>query len=126
MTRASRRFDNRLKRFRALVVALNAILVGIVTQAQQPSTKVNNQQPTTATPAQLPQDSTGPRRIQALLVTEAITSMAAGWVLPYSNSAMVAGRSCIGIRVRHAARLPRLQHPRTRERRKQSLEFPHY
>jgi hypothetical protein len=60
MTGASRRFDSKLKRFRALVVALNVILFGIGTQAQQPSTKVNNRQPTTATPAQLPQDNTGP------------------------------------------------------------------
>ena len=72
MTRASRRFDNGLKRLRALVVGLNVALFAIVAQAQQPSTKVNNQQPTTATPAQLPQNSTGPRRIRAMRVTGAI------------------------------------------------------
>lgn len=72
MKRASRRFDSKLKRFRALMVALNMTLFAIVAQAQQPSTKVNSQPPPTATPAQLPQDNPGPRRIQAVRVTDAI------------------------------------------------------
>ena len=72
MTRALKRFDNRLKRFRALIVALNVTLFAVVAQGQQPSTKVNNQQPTTATPSPLPQDNTGPRRIQAVRVAVAI------------------------------------------------------
>ncbi len=72
MTKTSRRFDNRWKRCRALIVALNVTLFAIIAQAQQPSTKVDTQQPTTATPAQRPQDNTGPRRIQAVRVTDAI------------------------------------------------------
>src|SRR5512143_3818220 len=67
-----KRFDNRLKRFRALIVGVNLTLFAIVTQAQQPSTKSNSQPPPKATPAQLPQDNTEPRRIQALRVTDAI------------------------------------------------------
>jgi hypothetical protein len=39
MTRASKRFDNRLKRFRALIVALNVILFAIVAQGQQTSNR---------------------------------------------------------------------------------------
>jgi hypothetical protein len=72
MTRASRRFDSRLKRFRArLMFALSVSLFAVVAQAQQPSTK-DDTQATVATPAQLPQDSTGPRRIPAMRVTDAI------------------------------------------------------
>jgi len=67
-----KRFDNRLKRFRALIVGLNLTLFAIVTQAQQPSTKSNSQPPPTATTAQLRQDNTEPRRIQAVRVTDAI------------------------------------------------------
>jgi hypothetical protein len=72
MTRALRHFDSGLKRFRALTIALNLTLFAIVGQAQQPSTKVNTPQSTTATPTPLPQNSTGPRRIQAVRVTDAI------------------------------------------------------
>src|SRR6266516_942146 len=72
MTKAPRRFDNSLDRCRAwLVFGLSAILFGVVGQAQQPSTR--EIAPATATaPAQLPRESTGPRRIQAVRVTEAI------------------------------------------------------
>lgn len=72
MTIALKRFENRLKRFRALIVFLNLTLFAIATQAQQPSTKSNSQPPPTATPAQLPQDDTEPQRIQAVRVTDAI------------------------------------------------------
>jgi hypothetical protein len=71
MRRALRRFDNRLKRFRALVVATNLILFAIVAQAQQPSTRENTQA-TPAAPTQLPQDNIGPRRIQVVRVSDAI------------------------------------------------------
>ena len=37
MTRASRRFDNELKRFRALIVTLNVTLLAIVAHAQEPN-----------------------------------------------------------------------------------------
>jgi Domain of unknown function (DUF5916)/Carbohydrate family 9 binding domain-like len=72
MTRASRRFDNELKRFRALIIALNMTLFAGVVHGQQASTKVNHQQPTTATPAPLLQDNIGPRQIRAVPVTGAI------------------------------------------------------
>ena len=42
----------------------------LVAQAQQPATKENSQQ--AGTPAQLPRESTGPRRIKALRVTDEI------------------------------------------------------
>src|SRR5258705_12405204 len=71
MTKALRRFDNRLKCFWALPIALNVTLFASVAQAQQPSTKENTRA-TTATPAQLSQDNTGPRRIQAVRVIDAI------------------------------------------------------
>ena len=70
MTTALRRFDSRLKRFRALIVALNLLLLAIVAQAQQPSPKENTQ--ATSASAQLPQDTAGPRRIRAVSVTDAI------------------------------------------------------
>jgi len=70
MTEESRRFDSRLIRFGALVVAVDLILIASV-GAQHPVTKENTQ-PTSATPAQPPQDNTRTRRIQALRVTEAI------------------------------------------------------
>jgi hypothetical protein len=73
MTEASWRFDNSLERFRAwLMFGLSLILFGVVALAQQPSTKEIAPQATAATPAQLPRESTGPRRIQAVRVTEAI------------------------------------------------------
>src|SRR5258705_13786672 len=71
MTKALRRFDNRLKCFWALPIALNVTLFASVAQAQQPSTKENTRA-TPATPAQLSQDNTGPRRIQAVRVIDAI------------------------------------------------------
>ena len=72
MRTALRRFDNRLKRFRALMFALHMTLFAIVAQAQQASTKINTQQPSTATSVQLPQDKTGRRHIQARRVTDTI------------------------------------------------------
>jgi hypothetical protein len=50
------------------MLALSITLFTVVAQAQQPSTKVNTQQPTSPMPA----PSTGPRRIQAVQVTDAI------------------------------------------------------
>jgi hypothetical protein len=70
MARALRRFDNKLKRFWALVVAPNVILFAFVAQAQQPSTNENTRA-TSVTPTQLPQENIGPR-IQAVRVTDAI------------------------------------------------------
>ncbi|HEX9421775.1 MAG TPA: DUF5916 domain-containing protein [Pyrinomonadaceae bacterium] len=73
MTEASRRFDNRLKRFRAwLFAGLGVTLLTMVIQAQQSSKRDNKQQSTTAPSAQLSQQNAGPRRIQALRVTQAI------------------------------------------------------
>lgn len=72
MTRAPRRFDHELKRFRALMVALNVTLFAVIAQGQQPSTKVSNQQPPTTTTGPSPQDNTGPRRIRAVHATDAI------------------------------------------------------
>ncbi|HYR77979.1 MAG TPA: DUF5916 domain-containing protein [Pyrinomonadaceae bacterium] len=69
MTTASRRFDNRLKRFRALMLALSITLLAIAAQAQQASDKT---QSLSATPAQIPQKKTGGRRIQAGRVTDVI------------------------------------------------------
>jgi hypothetical protein len=72
MTRASTRFDNRLERFRArLFVVLSAILCTVIAQAQQPS-KENTPHATGATPAQLPQQNAGQRRILAVRITDAI------------------------------------------------------
>ncbi len=71
MTKAPRRFNNKLGRFRGpLIFGLSVTLFAIVAQAQQPSTKDNTQ--ATATPAQPPQDSTGLQRIQAIRVTDTI------------------------------------------------------
>src|SRR6266446_7043612 len=66
-----RRFDSRVKRFRALIVALGIILFSIVAQAQQTST-TDKTQPTPVKPAQLPSQSIGQRRIQAVRITEAL------------------------------------------------------
>ncbi len=73
MTKASRRFDNRRERLRArLMLGLSVTLLAIVAQAQQPSRKENTQHTNGATPAQAPPQNSGPRRIQAVRVTEAI------------------------------------------------------
>jgi len=72
MTKAPRRFDNRLKRFRALMFALSLTLFAVVVQAQQPSTSVNPQAAPTPLPSPLSQDGTGPRRIHAIRITETI------------------------------------------------------
>ncbi len=71
MTFAQKRFDNRLKRFRALMLALSIVLVVIGVQAQQTSTK-DKAQNTPAKPTQLPSPSTGLRRIQAMRITDAL------------------------------------------------------
>src|SRR6266851_801152 len=71
MTFAQKRFDNRLKRFRALMLALSIVLVVIGVQAQQTSTK-DKAQNTPAKPTQLPSPNTGPRLIQAKRVTDAL------------------------------------------------------
>src|SRR5947209_9889452 len=71
MTFASKRFGNRLKRFRALIVALNVSLFVTVAQAQQTSTTDKTQR-TPVKPAQLPSQSSGQRRIQAVRITEAL------------------------------------------------------
>src|SRR6267142_4923616 len=69
MTRASRRFDNRVKRFRALILALSITLLAIAAQAQQATDKT---QSTSATPVQIPQKKTEARGIQAGRVTDVI------------------------------------------------------
>src|SRR2546426_5306801 len=68
---APRRFDSRVKRFRALIVALNVSLFVTVAQAQQTSTTDKTQR-TPVKPAQLPSQSSGQRRIQAVRITEAL------------------------------------------------------
>jgi hypothetical protein len=71
MTKAPRRFDNRLKRFRALMFAVSFAVVAIVAEAQQAST--TGQTPATSVkPAQIPQRNTGARSVQAVRVTEAV------------------------------------------------------
>src|SRR5712692_1888105 len=70
MTRPSRRFDNRLKHSRALIILLSITLLAIVAQAQQTST-TDETQSTTTKPAQLPASS-GLRRIQAVRITDAL------------------------------------------------------
>jgi hypothetical protein len=71
MTIALKRFDNRLKRFRALLAALSVTLFAIVAQAQQTSTTDKNQS-TAAKPGQTSQKNTGARRIQVVRVTHEI------------------------------------------------------
>ena len=71
MTFAPRRFDNRLERFRALLLALTMTPLVIVAQAQQTST-TDKTQSTSAKPAQEPQKSPEGRRIQAVRVADAI------------------------------------------------------
>src|SRR5438034_850796 len=71
MTFAPRRFDNRLERFRALLLALTMTPLVIVAQAQLTST-TDKTQSTSAKPAQLPSPNSGMRRIQALRVTNEI------------------------------------------------------
>src|SRR6266446_10709792 len=71
MTFPPKRFDNRLKRFRALIFVLSITLFAIFAQAQQTSTK-DKAQNTPAKPAQLPSPSSGLRRIQAVRITDAL------------------------------------------------------
>src|SRR5258705_4804471 len=73
MTRASKRFDDRLKRLKArLLFALSISLFAVIAQAQQPSTGDDTQQPTPANSIQISQKNTEARRIQAARVTDVI------------------------------------------------------
>src|SRR6266513_1506560 len=73
MTGASTRFDIRLERLRAqLMVALSVILLAVAAQAQQASRKETTRPTRAATTAQAAAPNTGPGRIQARRVTEAI------------------------------------------------------
>lgn len=54
------------------MLGLSASVFCLVAHAQQPPTKENSQQGVAATPAQLPRESTGPRRIKAVRVTDEI------------------------------------------------------
>ncbi len=71
MTKAPRRFDNGLKRFRARMLVLSITLFAIVVQAQQTST-ADETQSTSVKPAQIPQKKAEARLIQAVRVTDAI------------------------------------------------------
>jgi len=72
MTKAWR-FASKLKRFRARVIfALSVTLFAVAAQAQQPSTKATPQAIAAPSPSQPLQDSRGPRRIQAIHVTDTI------------------------------------------------------
>src|SRR5438552_19089554 len=71
MTFAPRRFDNRLERFRALLLALTMTPLVIVAQAQLTST-TDKTQSTSAKPAQVPQKNPEARRMQAVSIAEAI------------------------------------------------------
>src|SRR5881392_189623 len=78
MKRGLKRFYIRLKRFTAAsLLVFSVTLLAIVSQAQEPQTKGNTGQPTTAMPCRLlpcklSQDTTGTRRIKAVRVTDAI------------------------------------------------------
>src|SRR5258706_1586790 len=72
MTLASKRFDDRLKRFRALMFALSLTLLAAATQAQQPSTSINPQATPSPSPTPLSQDSKGSRRVHTIRTTDAI------------------------------------------------------
>src|SRR5438876_2045907 len=72
MTFSRKRFDNRLKRFRTLMFALNLTLFAVVAQAQQPSTSINPQATTTPSPSPLSQDSKGPRRVHTIRTADPI------------------------------------------------------
>src|SRR3989454_2761493 len=73
MTKASRRFGDSLERLRApLMLGLGLTVCGLVSEAQQPSTKENPQQAGIATSAQLPRESSGSRRVQVVRVTDKI------------------------------------------------------
>jgi hypothetical protein len=69
MTFASKRFENQLKRFRALIFALSIIPFSIVAHGQQNSTTDKTQ---SAKPVQSPSQSSSQRRIQAVRITEAL------------------------------------------------------
>src|SRR6266550_1639853 len=72
MTFTPKRFDNRLKRFRALMLALSINPFSVATRAQQPSTSINPQAASSPSPAPLSQDSKGSRRIHAIRTTDTI------------------------------------------------------
>ena len=71
MTFAPKRFDNRLKRFRALMFGLSMTLFSVASQAQQPST-TNKTQSTPTKRAQTPSPNNGLRRIQVVRITDAL------------------------------------------------------
>jgi hypothetical protein len=71
MTFALKRFDSRLKRFRALMLPLSITLFAIVAEAQQTST-IDKPQFPPAKPAQTPHKTIEARRIQAIRITDAI------------------------------------------------------
>src|SRR5258708_5519430 len=72
MPKASKRFDNWVKRFRALMFALSMTLFAAATQAQQPSTRVNPQATSSPSPTPLSQDRKGLRRIHAIRTADPI------------------------------------------------------
>ena len=77
MTIASRRFDSRLKRYRALLMlGVSVTFFGTIARAQQSSTseptREDTQQAATAPSARLPQNSAGPRRVRAVRITDPI------------------------------------------------------
>src|SRR5438132_1993256 len=72
MTFAPKRFDNRLKRFRALMLALSLILFAVAAQAQQPATSINPQATSSPSPTPLSPDGKGPRRVHTIRTTDAI------------------------------------------------------
>src|SRR2546426_5996090 len=71
MTFAPRRFDNRLERFRALLLALTMTPLVIVAQAQLTST-TDKSQTSSPSPAPLSQNGTGSRRVHTIRTTDAI------------------------------------------------------
>ena len=72
MTKAARRFDSGLKRWRAhFMIALSATLLAVAAQAQRPSTN-DDTQAIPATPTRLSQGNTGPRQIQAVRVSDTL------------------------------------------------------
>src|SRR5438046_6452997 len=70
MTRAWR-FEEQLKRFRALMFGLSMTLFSVASQAQQPST-TNKPQSTPTKRAQTPSPNNGRRRIQVVRITDAL------------------------------------------------------
>ncbi|HKB67378.1 MAG TPA: DUF5916 domain-containing protein [Pyrinomonadaceae bacterium] len=73
MTKASKRFDNRLKRLRArLILSFSSALFALAAQAQDLPPRDNTQQSTPTTTSQSQSQNTGTRRIQAVRVSNPI------------------------------------------------------